>query len=304
VILLLGVLDQTGRGIYFVPAYAAFKSENASDADFIKRIEATVPEGSMIFQLPYVPFPENQPVNQMQDYEHFRAYLHSKKLRWSYGAIKERETARWQMATANLPTDQFLETVSLAGFCGVYIDRKGYTDNGAALEAKLRSLLGVEPLVSANKQMVFFDLSAYNAKLAKKYGGELASKRQSVLNPLAPQWTGGFSGLESEGGVTWHWCSSEGEIVINNILNNERKFKLDMALATGYEEFANLSLDGDLISEKLKINMKPTAYSRTITLPPGRHVIHFSCDAKQVYAPSDKRSLVFKVLNFHLEEVQ
>jgi phosphoglycerol transferase len=303
-ILMLGILDQTGQGIYFVPHYAAFIAENASDADFVKRIEATVPGGSMIFQLPYIPFPENQPVNKMQDYEHFRPYLHSKNLRWSYGAIKERDNARWQMATANLPTEQFLETISLVGFSGVYVDRKGYADNGAELEAKLRSVLAIEPLVSANNQMVFFDLGAYSTKLAAKYGGDVESKRQAVLHPVMIDWTGGFSGLESEAGVNWHWCSSEGELVINNILNQQRTFKLDMGLATGYEELAKLSLDGDLISEKLKINLKPTAYSRTIALPPGRHTIRFTCDAKRVHAPWDNRSLVFKVINFSLQELK
>lgn len=303
-ILLLGILDQTGKGVFFVPHYAAFGSENASDADFVKRIEAAVPGGAMIFQLPYVEFPENPPVNLMQDYEHFRPYLHSKNLRWSYGAIKERDNARWQMSTVNLPTDQFLETLSLAGFSGVYVDRKGYADNGAELEAKLRSLLSIEPLVSANNQMSFFNLGEYNSKLTEEYGGDLESKRQMVLHPLTPEWTGGFSGLESSAELNWRWCSSEGELVINNALNEERKLKLEMDLATGYEELANLSLDGPLISEKLKINMKPTVYSKSITVPPGRYVIRFACDAKQVYAPLDSRSLVFKVMNFSLQEMK
>jgi len=302
-ILVLGILDQTGKGVYFVPHYAAFRSENASDADFVKRIEAAVPGGVMIFQLPYVEFPENLPVNLMQDYEHFRPYLHSKTLRWSYGAIKERDNARWQMSTANLPTDQFLETISLAGFSGVYLDRKGYLDNGAELEAKLRSLLGIEPMVSANNQMSFFNLGGYNSKLAERYGGELESKRQMLSHPLTTEWTGGFSGLEISAENNWHWCSSQGELVIDNTLGEERKLKLEMSLATGYEELANLSLDGPLVSEKLKINMKPTAYSKTITLPPGRYVIRFACDAKRIHAPSDKRSLVFKVENFSLQEM-
>lgn len=302
-ILVLGILDQTGKGIYFVPDYAAFGAENASDADFVKRIEAAVPGGVMIFQLPYVEFPENPPVNLMQDYEHFRPYLHSKTLRWSYGAIKERDNARWQMSTANLPTDQFLEAISLAGFSGVYLDRKGYLDNGAVLEAKLRSLLGIEPLVSANNQMSFFNLGEYNSKLAEKYGAEIGSKRNLALHPLTLEWTGGCSGLEGSAENNWHWCSSEGELVINNPLGEERKLKLEMAIGTGYEEFANLSLDGPLVSEKLKINMKPTAYSKTITVPPGRHVIRFECDAKRVHSPMDSRSLVFKVENFSLQEM-
>ena len=303
-ILLLGVLDQTGEGVYFVPHYAAFRSENSSDADFVRRIEATVPGGSMIFQLPYVEFPENPPVNLMQDYEHFRPYLHSKNLRWSYGAIRGRDNARWQMSTANLPMDQFLETISLAGFSGVYLDRKGYLDNGARLEAKLRSLLGIEPLVSANNQMSFFNLGGYNSKLAEEYGGELESKRQMVLHPVSVEWTGGFSGLEISGENNWHWCSSQGELVIDNTLGEERKLKLEMGLATGYEELANLSLDGPLVSEKLKINMQPTSYSKTITVPPGRHIVRFACDAKPVHAPTDSRTLVFKVMNFSLQEMK
>lgn len=303
-ILLLGILDQTGQGVYFVPHYAAFISESESDADFVKRIEATVPSGVLIFQLPYVPFPENPPVNQMQDYEHFRPYLHSKTLRWSYGAIKERSTASWQMATANLPADQFLEAISLAGFSGVYVDRKGYTDDGADLEAKLRGLLGEDPLISANKQMSFFDLGPYNSRLAAKYGGTLPSQRQLALSPLTPEWTRGCSTLEGAAEFNWRWCSSEGELVINNPLNQERRVRLEMGMATGYEEPARLSLSGDLISDQFKININPTAYSKEITLPPGRHVIRFACDAKLLYAPSDGRSLVFKVMNFSLQEMR
>ena len=303
-ILLLGILDQTGNGVYFVPHYAAFSSEDASDADFVKRIEATMPGGAMIFELPYVEFPENPPVNLMQDYEHFRPYLHSKNLRWSYGTIKGRENDRWQKLTAHLPPDQFLETISLAGFSGVYVDRKGYPDNGAEMEAKLANLLDTKPLVSANGQMVFFDMGKYNSKLAEKYGAAIGSKRRWALHPLILEWTGGCSDLEGSAQLNWHWCSSQGELVIDNPLGEERKFKLEMGLATGYEELANLSLDGTLISETLKINIKPTAYVKMVTVPPGHHVIGFSCDAKRVHAPWDSRSLVFRVINFSLEEME
>jgi hypothetical protein len=172
------------------------------------------------------------------------------------------------------------------------------------MEAKLRNLLSIEPLVSSNNQMSFFNLGEYNSKLAEKYGGELESRRQMLLHPLTTEWTGGFSGLETSAENNWHWCSSQGELLIDNTSGKERKIKLEMGLATGYEEFANLSLDGPSFSEKLKINMNPTAYSRTITLPPGRHVIRFACDAKPVHAPWDNRSLVFRVLNFSLQAVK
>jgi len=74
-------------------------------------------------------------------------------------------------------------------------------------------------------------------------------------------------------------ASSSGQAP-DNALNQERKFRLGMTLATGYEQPSNLSFNGDLISEQLKININPTAYSKVLTLPPGRHVIRFACDAK------------------------
>lgn len=304
IILLLGIYDQTGRNIFFIPDYVGFQTENASDASFVKRIESTVPAGVMIFQLPFVRFPESPAVNQMNDYEEFRPYLHSKTLRWSYGAIKDKETSRWQMATSSLPPDQLVETLSVAGFSGIYIDRKGYADQAAELEGKLKELLKLEPLVSPNKQMSFFDLGLNNSQVATKYGGQLAGKRKSVLHPLMVEWIGGFSDLESAAEINWRWSGATAEFVINNTLDEERKIKLDMQLSTGYPEFANLTLDGDLLSEQLKINVNPIPYSKTISLPPGRHVIRFTCDAKRVDAPLDKRELVFKVLNFRMEEVQ
>ena len=302
-ILVLGILDQTGKGVYFVPDYAGFGAENASDADFVSRIETALPDGGMIFQLPYVPFPEDS-VPGIEGYEPFRPYLHSKKLRWSYGTIKGRENDRWQKLITNQPTEQFLETISLAGFSGVYIDRRGYTDNGAEMETKLANLLDTRPLVSADGQMVFLNMGGYNRKLAEKYGTEIESKRNIALHPLTLEWTGGCSGLEGSTENNWHWCSSQGELVINNPSGEERKLKLEMTFGSGYEELANLSLDGPLISERLKINNKPTAYSKEISVSPGQHTIRFTCDAKPIHAPLDKRSLVFQVQNFRLQELK
>ena len=79
----------------------------------------------MIFQMPYVPFPESPPVNKMVDYEHFKAYLHSKPLRWSYGAIEEGENDLWQRAVTAKPAEEFVGEISRAGFTGIHTNRDG-----------------------------------------------------------------------------------------------------------------------------------------------------------------------------------
>ena len=119
----------------------------------------------MIFQMPYVPFPESPPVNKMIDYEHFKAYLHSKSLRWSYGAIKEEENDLWQRAVTAKPVEEFVGEISRAGFTGIYINRDGYLDNGAKLEAELTALLGAKPVVSSKGNLSFFNLTDYNDRL-------------------------------------------------------------------------------------------------------------------------------------------
>ncbi|MFX4261822.1 hypothetical protein ACOBQJ_06445 [Pelotomaculum propionicicum] len=163
IILVIGILDQTNKSM--VPRYDQLKSEYINDGEFVSQIESSLPAGAMVFQLPYVSFPENVSALKMGDYELFRGYLHSNQLRWSYGAMKGREGDTWQREVAAKPLNEFLGTLSRAGFNGIYIDRNGYEDKGAGMEAELISLLGTEPIVSANKRLVFFKMEDYNKKL-------------------------------------------------------------------------------------------------------------------------------------------
>jgi phosphoglycerol transferase len=153
-ILALGILDQTTPA--FVPPYEQIKGDFSSDADFVRRIEALVPPHAMIFQLPYVPFPEGPPIHRMRSYDHLRGYLHSKTLRWSFGAMKFREGDTWQKQVAAKPLDELVAALQSADFYGIYLDRYGYPDQGAEIEASLSALLQTRPLISANQRLVFF----------------------------------------------------------------------------------------------------------------------------------------------------
>jgi phosphoglycerol transferase len=156
-LLAIGILDQTTA--HFAPPYDRLRAAYFNDRDFVRRIEASVPENAMIFQLPYVPFPENPPVHRMVDYSHFRGYLHSKTLRWSYGAMKGREGDAWQRHVAGQPLPEMLKALIAAGFRGIYVDRFGYADQGAAMEAALSKLLRIEPIESGDRRLMFFNLS-------------------------------------------------------------------------------------------------------------------------------------------------
>lgn len=150
VLVVVAVLDQTSPSMAI--DFGGLSAVYENDDDFVAKVEASVPPGSMIFQLPYVPFPENPPVGEMPDYEHLKAYLHSKTLRWSYGAVRGREADIWQRQVSGLPAAEFVAAIESRGFKGVWVNRNG----GDAMEQQIQEVLGVQPLVSADGRLAFY----------------------------------------------------------------------------------------------------------------------------------------------------
>jgi len=151
-----GIIDEAGRRR--VPDYVALRASFTNDAEFVARIEAALPDGAMVYQLPYARFPEFLAPHVLGEYEHFRPYFHSDSLRWSYGAMKGRAEDLWQRELAARPIEEQVRAIAAKGFRGIYIDRHGFADRAAELESGLSGLLGSAPIVSGNQRMAFFKL--------------------------------------------------------------------------------------------------------------------------------------------------
>ncbi len=186
-----GVYDQTSRS--FVPAYAATARQWRSDGRFVGEIEARLPRGASVFQLPYVPFPEGyaltpvggQIATYATKYEPLRGYLHSSTLHWSYGATKGRP-ADWSAQLAGHPLSFVVAAVAAAGFDGIWIDPAGFEPAKARrVLAALRGLLGAAPLVSPDGDLWFFDLRRYRARQQRSHpAAQLSRLRELTLSPL------------------------------------------------------------------------------------------------------------------------
>jgi hypothetical protein len=169
VLTLIGVLDQTTTTFFFIPEYKKIEVEYRSDAEFVGRIESSLPDGAMVFQLPYMTFPENGPLHRItQDFEHVKPYLHSTKLRWSYGAISTDQNDTWQRSVVLKPVPQFVDEIIAKGFSGVYINRNGYEDGGANLETQLTAILGTKPITNSDGHLMFFNLADYRSVSERK----------------------------------------------------------------------------------------------------------------------------------------
>jgi phosphoglycerol transferase len=62
----------------------------------------------------------------------------------------------WQAALQDAPLPTVVGRARELGFRGVYVDRYGYGDGGAAVETELEKLLGRRPMVSADERLTFF----------------------------------------------------------------------------------------------------------------------------------------------------
>jgi hypothetical protein len=111
-----------------------------SDRELGRLLEGRLPEGAMVFQLPVMMFPEVTPAHRLGDYEHFRPYLSTSSLRFSYGSLKNRSRGRWQRDAESLPTAEFVQKLERYGFAALYFNRSGFADGGAKLLRELTEM--------------------------------------------------------------------------------------------------------------------------------------------------------------------
>jgi phosphoglycerol transferase len=228
----LGVLDQTS--VHDVPAYAAIKAGWNNDAAFVATMENRLPHGTDVLQLPYVPYPENGPVNGMLDYDLFKGYLHSRHLRWSYAATKGRP-ADWQDDTASLAPGELAMLSTTAGFGAVYVDRAGFVDHGAAIDAALTKVTGAGPAAaSADARLEFYDLRPLAGRVAKVTTlSERHVLRDALLKPVELAYGPGFSYQEVAAGAPFRWAAADARLQVDNPLPYTRRVRLTATIFGG-----------------------------------------------------------------------
>ncbi|MCU1353731.1 MAG: hypothetical protein JWM05_2940 [Acidimicrobiales bacterium] len=183
---LLMLVVVLGDTIKLTPNYPAYKRDWANDQHFVDAIERTVPAGTGIFQLPVIPFPEAVVPGDMMDYDPLIGYLHDHgTLRWSYGAIRGRQTADWQIYLRDHvgPVGALPSLLGL-GYTGLWVDTAGYTDGGKEVR-QIEQVVGVKPLRSARGRFLFYDLRPYKKRLAVS-DADLRKEAKRLLHIAPP----------------------------------------------------------------------------------------------------------------------
>lgn len=259
-----------------------------SDRQYAGLLEKTLPPGSMVFQLPVMPYPEAAPVVRMGDYEHLRPYLYSHTLRYSYGSDKGRGTDAWQSHVERMEPVRMVSTLESYGFSAIHVNRKGYADNGKSL---------VEGLSAAgHTQCIESQAGDFVCVILHPSG--------KPLPPLpGPAFALNWYGEESGGGATWHWSSGDAEIEFENPYDTQLEIQIS------FEASALKPRGMTIIFEDSKI-VQTTVSTQSIKfehlklhLKPGRNHLYFKTDLppSPPAGSLDRRNLAIMIEKFTVE---
>jgi phosphoglycerol transferase len=155
VLLVVGLLDQTSP--------ADSRGRELSEAtwntqrSFFREVAGRLPDGSPVFELPVMEFPEVEPQLGTDAYDQAMGYVHAPELRWSYGGMKGRvpdPTPGFDLR----PGAELVADLQAEGYRAVVVDRAGYADRAADLEARLASAAGPPEVVSGDGRYSVFIL--------------------------------------------------------------------------------------------------------------------------------------------------
>ena len=127
-ILLLGYGYWEQQG-FFRPAYEEIQDKWYQDEAFMNEVEAAAGDGAMLFTLPYMKNFENGSLNNMWDYTLLRGPLHSKTLKFTYGAGYGTKNDLWYRETSELEPDAMVAELRTQGMTGIYLDLDGYPED-------------------------------------------------------------------------------------------------------------------------------------------------------------------------------
>lgn len=135
----------------------------------VKQIEAKVPSGALIYQLPITGFPLDPGKERMLTYDHARPYLWSSRLHWSWPSFSQRHRF-WLDQLNGMEGSVLAEALVLSKFRLIWIDRFGYPDNGDRMISSLLNAGAKDMLPGVSPRYVILDLAEVAERLQRQLG--------------------------------------------------------------------------------------------------------------------------------------
>jgi len=231
-----------------------------ADRAFASRVEQALIGRPMVFTLPVMAYPEVQGVRQISDYEHFRPFLFTSRVRYSYGSHKGRAREDWQWSVEGMPTAKMLDRLESYGFSGLIVDRRGYVDDAGALLAEIASLGRPILVDDPATRRVFVRLRPSSTPL---------------LPASVPGFGDGWRGRPI-GGLTWA-RGTQAALLAGNEAERRRAFALSFQLTVARPRTVALWQDGRQLASWQVTDSIDVSEIRLL-LPPGESRIVLTTD--------------------------
>ena len=288
-LLFFGLADQ--GSLNNRPSPKPWQDAYSSDREFFASVEAQLPVGASVYQLPYRRFPEEPPLYGSGDYDLFRPFLNTNKLRFSYGGVKGRE-ADWQDELLDVGPDRMVPVLLAMGFRAIIMDRFGYADRGTELAKAITTETTVDPTMSADSRWFFFDLTGQDKRYADI---DLPALREQVVSQVRVVLSG-CSGTEGVGEGRFHWCGRKVVGIpartVGEPVGFSYTFGVDAPAGNGV---LHVNIDGSINDYPIG----PAESTVTLYVAAGQHQkIEMKADVPAVVPVStDTRDLRFRIIN-------
>ncbi|MFI5336643.1 MAG: hypothetical protein ACHQ5A_07655 [Opitutales bacterium] len=264
-------------------------------------LEAALPPGAAVFQLPAVPFPESGRTVAMSDYEHFLPFLATKTLRFSYGNLRTAPAARWVRFAASQPAATMIATLEQAGFSALWIDRRGFADQATGLLDQLHGLRLVEIDLPQTQPVRCFRLhpaahpilpDLTDPRLQDPWDDHPAGIGQPSLYAVE-----GWYNFEQDNGNRWRWAQQQ---AVSSIWWNGPAAPATLLFTPGGQTGCQLELtvNGRRLWSGAIVTGQPQLQRLSLTLPPGQTLLEWRMEGPTIYPTDhDPRRLGFRIDN-------
>lgn len=279
--------------------------EPAVDQQLGARLEELLPAGSMIFQLPAVPFLEQRQIVGMTDYEHFRPFFFTTTMRFSYGVLATEDAVTWQRRVARMPPEEMRAELESVGFAAVYVNRLAFADAAKDLRRRVEAL-GLPVIFDAGWHLVFRLQPSASPRLPVLTGPNRFEPWDGAAwdaSKLAMLEGKGWFVPETNAKSSWRWGRKEAVSVLWNPHQTTRSVTLRCRLIGRSVNHLTIALAGGRELWHGELNVIGVPCSFDLELPPGETRLQWTYHGTPMRgSPVDKRMLCFSVNDVVVED--
>lgn len=283
-LLTAGILfDQVpAGGPYWQPIHSELMQRFARDRSYYGEVERKLGEGAMVMQLPMVRYPEAPLVKSMGSYDSLVAFMHTRTMHWTSGAMSGRSAEGWQRTFESFDLSERIRALAALGFAGIDLDARGLGDDRQG---------SISAFEQHGLRRIAESSDGQNIMLA------VPAPRPPEQRALAVAPANGWMTMASGSGSVWWWTAGEASIDVGNVAGGLRSCRLELMLESFLvPRTVSLWADGRRIAEQRLLPSVPTALVATIEGERGVRRLTLRTDTPAHRAEGDSRLLAYRLL--------